>query len=81
MPSPNPTLLAPVQSLARLLLSLHALPLMAAYTALLWLRLALSSVSCRLLLERRRTAPLVCLYQNCVVREGPPVCQGPLPAR
>ena len=68
MPSATATLLSPVHSAARLLLSLHVLPLVVAYTALLWLRLALSSVSCRLRLERRRSAAMVCLYENCLVR-------------
>jgi hypothetical protein len=83
MPAATNTILSPVHSAARRLLSLHALTLVAAYTALLWLRLALSSVTCPLRLHKRRTMAMVCLYENCVVRERPwclPLCYDELPA-
>lgn len=39
------------------------------WTTLLWLRLALAAASAPLAICRRRMDPLVCIYQDCVVRK------------
>lgn len=54
-------LLAPV----RRLIALNVAPLLAALTAMLWLRAAVASCACRLSLRRCRCPAMLCLYTDC----------------
>ena len=49
------------------LLSLHAAWVLLAYTAMLWVRLAITSACCGVRLVRRRSPALVCLHTNSLV--------------